>query len=136
MMNKKTRKFLYFGLLILLIVTPLCVFAGEATEADDKYASSVADNGGSDIIDDCSGTLGSGVTKFLTYLYKGMYFAVPALTVVLIVKDMVVAVGSGKEEDMKKATSTAVKRLVIGLVIFFIPLIINLILKYSGLSGC
>ena len=113
-------KKLFYVLLNVLIFTPITV---------------LADNGGEEIIDSCAGTLGSGVTDILSWVYTGVLVATPILVVVLSMKDMLTAVTSGKEDEMKKAQATMIKRIIVGVVIFFIPMIIKAILQLAGLVG-
>ena len=49
---------------------------------------------------------------------------------------MVTAVAAGKADDMKKAQSTAIKRLVIGVAILFIPILIKAIINLTGIATC
>ena len=113
-------KKMFYILLNLLVLTPISVLA--ASE-------------GEEIINDCSGTLGSGVVDVLNWVYTGILFAVPILVVVLSMKDMITAVAAGKADDMKKAQSSMIKRIIIGVVIFFVPIIIKAILQLTGLVG-
>lgn len=85
------------------------------------------------LLEECS-ILGPNVTRDLQYVFTGIRIAVPVLLVVLIMKDMVTAVAAGKAEDMKKAQSNAITRIIIGVVIFFVPTIINLLLKAIGIA--
>lgn len=113
-------KKIFYLLLNVLIITPITVFA---------------DNGGEGIINSCSGTLGPGVVKILNWVYSGVLVATPVLVVVFSMKDLLTAVTGGKEDEMKKAQATMVKRIIIGVVIFFIPIILKSILKLAGLVG-
>lgn len=113
-------KKLFYVLLNVLIFTPITVFA---------------DNGGEDIIDSCAGTLGSEVTEILSWVYTGVLVATPILVVVLSMKDMLTAVTGGKDDDIKKAQATMIKRIIVGVVIFFVPIIIKAILQLAGLVG-
>ncbi len=113
-------KKIFYILLNLLIFTPISVLA--ASE-------------GEEMINDCSGILGSGVVDVLNWVYTGILFAVPVLVVVLSMKDMITAVAAGKADDMKKAQSSMIKRIIIGVFIFFVPILIKAILQLTGLVG-
>lgn len=115
----KIKKIKY--VLLSLLFTPLTCFA---------------DNGGEEIIDDCSSILGAEVVEILKYVYTGAMISIPCITLILIVKDMVTAVAAGKADDMKKAQSTAIKRLVIGVAILFIPILIKAIINLTGIATC
>lgn len=85
----------------------------------------------------CSEVLGEGVTKNVEYVFFAIRIATPILLIVLISKDMVSAVASQKEDDIKKAVSNAIKRIIAGIIIFFIPTIITLIINLIGKDyGC
>jgi len=57
---------------------------------------------------------------------------VPFLIIVFGVIDIVKVVMSGKEEDMKKSATSLIKRVAIGVIIFFIPSLTNFILNQTG----
>lgn len=68
---------------------------------------------------------------------------VPMLIIVLGVIDLSKAVISSKEDEMRKTQKTFIKRILLGLVVFFVPLIVNVIMdladivwETSGYSGC
>ena len=60
---------------------------------------------------------------------------VPALVIVLGMIDLAKAVIASKEDEMKKAQATMIKRIIVGVVIFFVPIIIKAILQLAGLVG-
>ena len=107
----KIKKIKY--VLLSLLFTPLTCFA---------------DNGGEEIIDDCSSILGAEVVEILKYVYTGAMISIPCITLILIVKDMVTAVAAGKAD--------AIKRLVIGVAILFIPILIKVIINLTGIATC
>ncbi len=82
---------------------------------------------------DCS-ILGEKLQKILNDAFLAIKICVPILCVVLISIDILSAVTSGDEKNMKDAQSKAVKRLIIGIVIFFIPTLVNLLLKWIGFT--
>lgn len=65
---------------------------------------------------------------------------VPILIIVLGILDFGKAVIASKEDEMKKAQSTFIKRLVIGVAFFFIPTILDIIMYFTdtmlGLTTC
>ncbi len=81
------------------------------------------------------GSKGDRLYDLVQYILDIIMIAVPILVVVLVTVDFVRAVVAGKEEDMKKAQGTAIKRIVIGVVIFFIPVLVNVILKIIGITS-
>jgi hypothetical protein len=80
------------------------------------------------VLTTCQDLLGAEVVDFLKYAFIGMRFAAPVLAIVLIAKDIITAAASGKEDDMKKAQKNMIKRLIILVVIMFLPTIIDIIL--------
>lgn len=58
---------------------------------------------------------------------------VPALVIGFGILDFTKAVTSSKEEEMKKAQTTFIKRVLIGITIFFVPLIINIIMYLADI---
>lgn len=58
---------------------------------------------------------------------------VPILIILLGTIDFAKAVIAGKEDNMKKAQSTFVKRLVAGVAVFFIPLLVNIIMDLADM---
>lgn len=119
-MNKKINKlFIYFFVLFFNIN----VFAM------NKF----------NVLDECASLIGTELQGYLNYIYTGLRIATPILIVVLVSMDMVKAVAAGDEKEMKKAQSDAFKRIIIGVVIMFIPTILNLIFEFvpriSGTCG-
>ncbi len=82
---------------------------------------------------DCS-ILGDELQEILNEIFLIIRVCVPIICVVLIAIDIFGAVTSGDDKNMKDAQNKAIKRLIIGLVIFFIPSIVNLILQWAGFA--
>ncbi len=61
---------------------------------------------------------------------------VPILIVVFSIIDFVKALTAQKADDMKKAYSNLVKRLIIGVIIIFLPPLINFTLNLFGQETC
>ena len=70
--------------------------------------------------------------QFIQTAFTVIRIVTPILVVVLIIMDFVTAVTSQKEDDMKKAQKKAIRRLIIGVIIMFVPTIVNLILDSVG----
>lgn len=62
----------------------------------------------------------------------GIRILVPIALIAFGMLDFSKAVFAGKEDEMKKAQSTFIKRLIIGIVIFFVPTIVNFILNFMN----
>ena len=86
-------------------------------------------------VNSCEDLLGSELIEKLKEIFIGLRIAAPILTVVLVSKDIVVAVGAGKEDDMKKAQKNMIKRLIILVAIMFLPTIVNVVLSLIASSG-
>ena len=85
---------------------------------------------------DCVSTLGSRVYENLRWVYSAIRIATPILVLVLCAKDILTAVTAGKEDEMKKAQAAMIKRIIIGVVIFFVPTIVDLLLYMTGINSC
>lgn len=83
---------------------------------------------------DCS-VLGDKLQNILDDAFMAIKICVPILCVVLISIDLLGAVTSGDEKNIKEAQNRAVKRLIIGVVIFFIPTLVNLLLDWIGFAS-
>ena len=60
-------------------------------------------------------------------------YIVPALVIGLGTLDFAKAIIASKEDEMKKAQATFIKRVIIGISIFFVPLIINIIMYLADI---
>lgn len=65
---------------------------------------------------------------------------VPILVIILGILDFGKAVMASKEDEMRKAQSTFIKRVLISIVIFFVPMILDIIMYFMdlalGYTGC
>ena len=57
---------------------------------------------------------------------------IPIIIVVLAMLDLGKAVMAGEEKQIKEAQSNAIKRIIVGIIIMFVPTIVNLILDLIG----
>ena len=57
---------------------------------------------------------------------------IPIIIVILAMLDLGKAVMAGEEKQIKEAQSRAVKRIIVGIIIMFVPTIVNLILDLMG----
>ena len=58
---------------------------------------------------------------------------VPILVIILGTLDLAKAVVASKEDEMKKAQKTFIKRIMIGIIIFFVPTIMNVIMYLADI---
>lgn len=91
-------------------------------------------------VDDCASLLGftdrkSDPAYYLQFVFNLMKYAGIILLLVLTIIDLVKYVLSGTQDGMKKIGITAVKRLIICVVIFFLPILIKYLLELFGIYG-
>lgn len=82
--------------------------------------------------------LGQGkgsLSDILIEIYDVILIAVPILVIVLCTVDIAKAVIAQDEKDMKAAQAKAIKRLIIGVAIMFVPLLLDTILKLAGIGS-
>lgn len=80
-------------------------------------------------------TIGEPMYDLLQYAFTGIKLMVPALILALSVADFTKAVVAQKPEDMDKAKYNLIKRLIIGVVIFFLPIIVDTLLDAAGITN-
>jgi hypothetical protein len=73
-----------------------------------------------------------GVWKMAGYLINALKVMIPVIIIVMGSIDLGKAVVANSEDEMKKATQVLIKRVIAGIIIFFIPTIMNLILKMAS----
>lgn len=86
-------------------------------------------------IDDKCSIIGEETLAILREVYGIVQIGIPILVTVLCIIDFVRAIAAQDEKDMKAAQAKAVKRIIIGLAAFFIPLLLDVILKLAGLAS-
>lgn len=106
----------YIVLIIMIIFTSLLVI-------EPVYAES------------CNGILTPGAYQILQDALSIIRIAVPILLIVLGSVDLGTAVVSEDKDSLKKATSRLIKRCLAAIVIFFIPLIVNVLINLVESSG-
>lgn len=85
------------------------------------------------ILDEC-GLFNKEMYDILSDWYGYILIAIPILVIVLCMTDIAKAVMAQDEKAVKEAQSRALKRLIIGVIIFFIPILVNVLIGYvSGL---
>ncbi len=77
---------------------------------------------------DCNG-IPPEITNTIGAVYNILLVVVPIIIVIFGIIDFVKAVMSGKEDEIKKNTSTFIKRLITGLLVFFVLALVKLILN-------
>ena len=79
-------------------------------------------------VDECQGILTDEMIDILNRIIKYIRIAAPILLIVFGIMDFGKAVLSDEKEELKKATSKFMKRAIIVVVIFFVPLIVQLLI--------
>ena len=102
------------------------------TKIDNKYSISGYNNSNNKI--SCGQLIDSSVTKLLNDFLKYPRYAVPAIIIVLGSLDFFKAVTAGKEDEMKKAQKTFIKRVIIGVAVFLVPLLVNVIIWLANVA--
>lgn len=78
------------------------------------------------IYDSCSDLITPELQKIIDYVMTAIRIAVPLLLICLLTYDFALAVFSG-DDKIKKIKSKVIKRIIIAIVIFFVPTLINLV---------
>ena len=82
---------------------------------------------------DCS-LLGAKLTKILIDVFYWIQIVVPILVVALGTADLASAVIAQDQSKMQKATSNVIKRVLVGVAIFFTPTIVGLLLDAASIG--
>lgn len=70
---------------------------------------------------------------YLNFAFNLIKYAAIIMLLVLTIVEYVKAVAASNQDAIKKATQTTIKRLIIAIIIFFLPLLINFILRVLGI---
>ena len=89
-------------------------------------------------IGDCNSYLGYINNKndpayYLNFAFQLIKYIAIVLLFVLSVIDFAKATASNKDDAIKKAIQTAIKRIIIAIIIFFLPILINFLLDLLGI---
>ena len=84
---------------------------------------------------DCDELLGSDLVDLINDIKTMIFIAVPIVIIVLTVIDFSKAIISSDDTAQKKAIKKFIMRLVIGVAIFFVPLIVDIIIGIFNKSG-
>ncbi|MBQ9853951.1 MAG: hypothetical protein IJO57_02835 [Bacilli bacterium] len=81
-----------------------------------------------DSVDLCNSSAGYKLFGFLGHIINFIQIAVPVIIIVMGTIDLVKALIAQKPDEMKQAQSILIKRLIIGVVIFFVPMIVKFLI--------
>jgi hypothetical protein len=83
---------------------------------------------------DCDGIFSGNFGSMLKQILALIRFAVPILIIGLSTVDFVKSAASQNQDEIKKAANKLVKRLIIGVVIFILPTLLEVILKLADIE--
>ena len=72
------------------------------------------------------------IPKTVSLIVFFLQVAVPVLLVIFGSIDLVKAVTSGKEDEIKKAQTVFIRRLITGLLVFFVVVVVKLIFNFAN----
>ena len=75
----------------------------------------------------CEGLISDNLRELINKAMTYIRIAVPILLIGLIIVDFATAIFAESDDKMKKAQSKVIKRIIIAIVIFFVPTLINLL---------
>ena len=84
------------------------------------------------IVIDCEGLLGQKLIEKIKSYLNIIKIIIPIILIGLGIVDFARAMFAGTEENMKKAQQTFIKRLLIAVLIFFVPTIVEIILNIAN----
>lgn len=70
--------------------------------------------------------------QFLQDIFTAIKILAPALVIILSTIDYIKAIAASNQDAMKKANQRTVKRVVIGLIVFFLPFLLDLLFEFFG----
>lgn len=114
----KYKKYSYILVFILMLLVGMNGVYAESTECIAIFGSKSDPN---------------SIRYLLNEILMYPKIIVPILVIVLGTLDLAKAVISGKEDGMKKAQATFIKRVLLGVVIFFVPTIVDIIMYFADL---
>ena len=83
---------------------------------------------------DCS-VLGADFTSILNEVFMWIQIATPCLVILLCSVDLAKGVIAQDDKAMQQVLPTIVKRVGIGVAIFFVPILLNFILMIAGFAS-
>lgn len=70
--------------------------------------------------------------QFLQDIFTAIKVLAPALVIILSTIDYIKAIAASNQDAMKKANQRTIKRVVIGLIVFFLPFLLDLLFELFG----
>lgn len=88
----------------------------------------------SEEIKSCEDLFGENTRSIINTVMKWIRISVPILLIGLGIMDFSKAVFSSKDDDMKKAREKFIKRIVAAVLVFLVPIFVNLILDLANMA--
>lgn len=107
------------------------ISSSELDDLVDKYTE-MSRNIGVEVIIDCEDLIGDDLRNKIGEYLKIVKLIVPILLIVFGIIDFTKAMFAGDEEKMKKAQKDFATRIVIAIIFFFVPTIVDLILGLAN----
>lgn len=82
----------------------------------------------------CNSILGQQMSEIVKNLFTFIQYLGPILVAVFSIMDFIKAAASGDEGQMKKASEKLMKRIICGILLFFVPLICSFLMDLGGLT--
>lgn len=131
-------------IVLLLIILPINVQAKHMEILDENIYVSTTLNypffkeyrllDGQDVERQCNSIFGGKFGLQLKQILNIVKFFVPIIIIALAVADFIKALTAQSQDEVKKATNKLVKRLIIGILIFVLPTILEFVLKLAGIE--
>ena len=105
--------------------------SGEQTSGNDGVDGEEAISGDWNVATFCEGPV-QGVFTTMGWVFFILKIVIPIVLIVMGSIDLAKAVVASKDDEIKKAVSSLVKRAVLGILIFFIPTILSFVVELIG----
>lgn len=124
---KRYYRFLLILLLFISIFGGIKQVYAEPTFQGSNYTINLLDNNSDQV---CDSLLGPAFKKDLEQIFKIMLVAGPLIVVVLTSVEFISAIASKDDDAIKKCTAKLTTRLILVAVLFFLPILLNLLLSF------
>ncbi len=104
------------------------------TSTNDENNANNTNNGFEIGTLDCKGIFKGEFGKILKQILDILRFLVPILIIGLSVVDFIKALAAQNQDELKKASQKFIKRLIIGIIIFLLPTILEFVLNLAGIE--
>lgn len=90
------------------------------------------------VVNNECGMLGSKdgeLVKILKQIYMYIKIIIPVLIIGFGIADLLKSLGTGKDDDLKKAINKFAKRIILTIVFILVPIIISILINISGITS-